>query len=279
MNSNFINSSIERTQFEPTNPTEAPTAKNVLTLAVEMGDLLLRNGGEIYRVEDTILHVLEAYGMENYDVYVLSNGIFASANEDRNDSCSIVRHVPLGSVNLDKIAAINQLSREIAQNKIPVKEAWDRFLEIKEMKMHPQMLMNLCGGIGSAGFCYLFGGSVLDSLIAFFIGIPLAFFLAYMSSKKTSKFIMHILGSAYVTLLSLLVMYLSAPVHYDKIIIGCIMQMVPGIALSTSIRDLFNGDYLSGAIHLLDAVLTAMCIAVGVGFMIAIYYFATGVMP
>ena len=54
--------------------------KEVLTLAVEVGDALLRNGAEVYRVEDTVTHILNAYEIEDYDVYVLSNGIFASAN-------------------------------------------------------------------------------------------------------------------------------------------------------------------------------------------------------
>ena len=89
-------------------------SKEILTLAVEIGDTLLRNGGEIYRVEDTILHILDAFGLEEYDVYVLSNGIFASANEQKEDACSIVRHVPLGDVHLGRIAALNQLSREIS---------------------------------------------------------------------------------------------------------------------------------------------------------------------
>ena len=38
-------------------------------------DALLRNGAEVYRVEDTVMHILEAYEIEEYDVYVLSNGI------------------------------------------------------------------------------------------------------------------------------------------------------------------------------------------------------------
>ena len=76
------------------------TQKEALNLAVEIGDELLRSGGEIYRVEDTMLHILEALGLENFDVYVLSNGIFASANEDTEESCSIIRHVPLGDVHL-----------------------------------------------------------------------------------------------------------------------------------------------------------------------------------
>lgn len=45
------------------------------------------------------------------------------------------------------------------------------------------------------------------------------------------------------------------------------MPLVPGIALTTSIRDFFNGDYLSGAIHMIDAILTAFSIAVGVALL------------
>jgi uncharacterized membrane protein YjjP (DUF1212 family) len=41
------------------------------------------------------------------------------------------------------------------------------------------------------------------------------------------------------------------------------MPLVPGIAFTTSIRDIYNGDYLSGTIHLLDALITAVCVAVG----------------
>ena len=71
------------------------------------------NGAEVYRVEDTVMHILEAYEIENYDVYVLSNGILASANEDREDACSMIRHIPLGTTHLERIVALNQLSREI----------------------------------------------------------------------------------------------------------------------------------------------------------------------
>ena len=41
----------------------------------------------------------------------LSNGIFASANEDRGRCLSMIRHIPLGTTHLGRIAALNQLSR------------------------------------------------------------------------------------------------------------------------------------------------------------------------
>jgi uncharacterized membrane protein YjjP (DUF1212 family) len=245
--------------------------REILSLAVEMGDALLRNGAEVYRVEDTVLHILEAYKIEEYDVYVLSNGIFASANEDMADACSMVRHVPLGTTHLGRIAALNQLSREICAHRCTVEEAWDKLNRSAGIPFYGKWSQVFFCGMGCGGFSYLFGGTWLDAAISFVVGIILQLLWGILKDRHLSKFITNILGSAIVTLLALLAFGTGAPVNYDKIIIGSIMPLVPGIALTTSIRDFFNGDYLSGAIHMIDAVLTAFCIAVGVGTVITIY--------
>lgn len=251
-------------------------SKEILTLAVEIGDALLRNGAEIYRVEDTILHILDAFGVEDSDVYVLSNGIFASANENREDACSIIRHVPLGGIHLEKIAALNQLSREICEHKCDIPTAWERLESCKSMPARNPFLLMMCCGIGCACFCLIFGGSLLDAFFALILGNLLEAFLLRQGKRKSSKFMTNIVGSAMVTAGSLLLFNLGLPIMQDKIVIGDIMPLVPGIAITNSIRDLFNGDYLSGAIHLLDALLTAMCIAVGVGTIIILYQHLPG---
>ena len=250
--------------------------REVLTLAVEIGDLLLRNGAEVYRVEDTVMHILKAFNINDCDVYVLSNGIFASANEHTDDACSMIRHVPLGSVHLDRIAALNQLSRELCAKECTIEEAWERIPQCKALPTATKAVQIFFCGLGSGCFAYLFGGTALDGLIAFIVGAILQVFLISTKKRASSKFITNILGSGLVTTLSLIFLTLGLPVLYDKIIIGAIMPLVPGIALTTSIRDLFNGDYVSGTIHLMDALLTAFCIAVGVGTVITIYQYLPG---
>ena len=42
----------------------AVMTKEILALSIEIGDALLRNGAEVYRVEDTVVHILEAYEVE-----------------------------------------------------------------------------------------------------------------------------------------------------------------------------------------------------------------------
>ena len=39
--------------------------KEIMTLAVEIGDIMLRSGAELYRVEDSLIRILEAYGIED----------------------------------------------------------------------------------------------------------------------------------------------------------------------------------------------------------------------
>lgn len=245
--------------------------KDVLALAVETGDALLRNGAEVYRVVDTVIHILKAYEIEDYDVYVLSNGIFASANEDKDDACSMIRHVPLGSMHLGRVAALNQLSREICSHACSLPDAWVRLQECKTIPYSKKHVLVFFCGLNCGCFSYLFGGHALDAILSFCVGMLLQLLLDELKCHKNSKFITNILGSAFITLLALIILIIGIPIQFDKIIIGSIMPLVPGISLTTSIRDFFNGDYLSGAIHMIDAILTAFCIAVGVGTVITIY--------
>lgn len=237
--------------------------KEILTLAVEIGDAMLRNGAEIYRVEDTVIRILRTYNIEEFDVYVLSNGIFASANENKEDACSMVRHVPLGTVHLGKVSALNQLTRDICTNECSLIDAWDRLEECKKVKDYSEWIEIIACGVGSAGFCYLFGGGILEFFLCLVIGILEKFVLNICKKYKMSKFFTNVLASAFVTVLTMLITHTGLNVLDDKIIIGGLMPLVPGIAFTTAIRDLYNGDYLSGTIHVIDALITGMCIAIG----------------
>ena len=250
--------------------------KEILALAVEIGDALLRNGAEVYRVEDTVMHILEAYEIENYDVYVLSNGIFASANEDREDACSMIRHIPLGTTHLGRIAALNQLSREIEEGLHTPKEAKAWLLDIQRMPEKPKMHQVLASGVGSACFCFLFGGDVVDSMVAFLSGFVLYVYLLYLLRGRMSKIATNISGGALVTLIAVFLYQAGIGHHLDKVIIGSIIPLVPGVNFTNAIRDIADQDYIAGSVRMLDALLVTFCIALGVGLIITGYHQLAG---
>lgn len=97
--------------------------RKALELAGHAGCILLKNGAEIFRVQETMTRILCAYGVTDNNVYVISNGIFATEGEGTEHALSLVRHVPLGGVNLSRIDAVNAISREICEGRWTTDEA------------------------------------------------------------------------------------------------------------------------------------------------------------
>lgn len=239
-----------------------------LDLPFQMGETLLENGAEISRVQETMERVAQAYKIDSFHVYVLTNAIFATGMDQGVQRTSLLKHVPSTTTHLGRIIAVNQLSREIVQGKYTVEQAQEQLRQIRTLPYSPLTARVLSCAVGSAAFSFLFGGSPLDAFVAFFCGVALELYLAFADRQGMSKFLTNLSASALVTLCGSALFLLGLGDNMDKIIIGSIIRLVPGVALTNSIRDFFHGDYLSGAIRMLDAFLVGGCIAVGVGFVV-----------
>ena len=249
---------------------------SIMELSFQMGETLLRNGAEISRVQETMERVAQSYHAESFNVYVLTNGIFAVGKEQGKERSVELRHIISTNTHLGRICAVNQLSREIAEGKHTVEEAFQELRRIQEIPYAPLPLAILACGVGSACFSYLFGGDWLDAFTAFLCGLLLEPYLYWVGKHNLSKFLTNLSASALVALVGGVLFLLGLGHNMDKVIIGSIIRLVPGMALTTSIRDFFHGDYLSGAIRMLDAVLVGGCIAMGVGVVVRLLSLLTG---
>lgn len=94
-----------------------------LEIAVYAGIILLQSGAEIFRVDETVERITRAYGVESCSSFVLSSGLFTTAGNQQEEYFAKVRHVPLSSARLDKVEAVNELSREIARGQHTPRQA------------------------------------------------------------------------------------------------------------------------------------------------------------
>ena len=257
-----------KSTFEQTIPPH-DYGRQVLDLVALMGETLLLNGAEISRVQTTMELVSKAYHKDDIDVYAISNGIFVTLRHDDKTRCTHIKHVPLATPNLGRVSQINALSRKIVEQALPLEDAMHELDSILQTSTFPLWLQMIACAIGSSCFCYLFGGSIFDFFAAAPVGILLCLAQFSMGKARLSKMIQTILGSALVTLSGALIASFLPYLNMDRIIIGGLIILVPGVPFTTSIRDFFNGDYLSGTIRLIDALLVALCMAIGVG---AVYY-------
>ncbi len=248
----------------------------VLETAMEAGHILLENGAEIFRVEETMDRICRHFGVKSDNFFVLSNGIFATGGDGKERTFAKVQHIPVRAARLDRVVAVNQLSREVEEKNLTIGEVQARLRQIQDMPGKSELMQILASGVGSGCFCYLFGGSLMDSAAAFAAGLILYVYVLRVSSPHLSKIVGNIGGGALVTLICILCYRLGFGEHLNHMIIGSIIPLVPGVPFTNGIRDIADGDYISGAVRLLDAILVFLCIAIGVGVMFTLYRRLTG---
>lgn len=241
---------------------ETFTSEDVLEVASEAGHILLENGAEISRVEDTMERISSHYGVHSGHFFVLSNGIFTTSSSNKYAN---VEFIPIRGIQLSKVVEVNRLSYRIAAGKVSLTQARAELDAIRDEPMKPAWEQIVGSAFGAAGFCAVFGGGFMDCAAAFVVGTLLYLFLLFVSSRYLSKIVGGICNSLVATLLCLVSYRLGFGSSLSNIIIGAIMPLIPGVPFVNGVRDLADSDYIAGTTRLTDAMLGFFCIALGVG--------------
>lgn len=244
----------------------------ILHIATEAGRIILENGGETYRVEETILRICTAFGIDDCDSFVTTTGIMVSVSDGFGQTTSLVRRVKFRTVNLEKISQVNDLSRSIKINGLTADEVKEKLARIEEVPRYGEALSNFCGALAAASFTLLFGGSINDGIVSFFIGLLLKYTCSFMGKYKINDFFINLFGGGLTALLTLISTYLGFGHNVDTIIIGSLMLLVPGLAITNAIRDTIAGDLLASLARALEAFLIAVGIATGTGIILKIWF-------
>lgn len=235
--------------------------EKALTLATEAGHILLENGAEISRVEETMTRIATAYGVEDESFFVLSNGIIATGQHYAR-----AEFIPIRGTQLSRVVEVNRLSREITQSRdhtLPLDTLAARLQAIRHSPSKPWWELTLGIALGVSSFSILFGGSITDALATLAAGIFLGLYMTFIGAHM-SRLFSNLTGGIVGGLLCILAVHLGMGQHLPNMIIGTIIALVPGVPFTNGIRDIAGEDYIAGATRLLDAFLAFLCIAMGV---------------
>ena len=128
------------------------------------------------------------------------------------------------------------------------------------------------GSLSAAFFSILFGGTFFDSISSFLVSIIVLVSTTKLNSSSVTFFISNFCGAAIASILSILLVKIGLGKNVDKIIIGSIMTLVPGVSITNAIRDTMSGDFISGLSRGMEAIVTALAIAFGVGLILNVYF-------
>lgn len=241
----------------------------IVKSALDIGEAMLKSGAETVRVEDTITRICRSYYSGHVDVTSYLSAIFVSLEITEWTETSpfpriVSQHRRVTSVNndLQKLEELNALSRYVCVHRPEPEEIDSRLRQILSVVPNPRVTMAGYALI-AVGFTVFFGGSLLDAFCCGFIALVIYCLEKHIRLRSNNELIHTFVLSFFYGLPACLMQLSPLPVHLDKIMIGNVMLLIPGLALTNSLRDLFTGDILSGSLKLLNSLLLAIAIAFG----------------
>ncbi|MDR5658078.1 threonine/serine exporter family protein [Serpentinicella sp. ANB-PHB4] len=253
--------------------------KKLLIMALYAGEIMLKSGAEAYRVEDTIYRLCHSRKFRYIDSYVTPTGIFVTIDnegERTEDITSYIKRINTRSINLNKVAKVNDFSRKFVQGEMTIEEAMKTLKEIDAIEPYSTLVHALCGGIASAFVSILFGANIYEFAAALLTSIIVTFVVKSLYKIYFPPFLTNISGGVVAALGAILTSYISVNVNVDVVIVGAIMVMVPGVAITNAVRDSITGDLVSGLAKGIEALIIATSIAFGVGFVLQVWILITG---
>lgn len=238
----------------------------LLCLALDVGEGMLKNGGEVARVEDTIERICRAYGAVHVEVFTIISMINAAIRMPDGSYSSQLRRVKQTTNNLNTLEQLNALSRRVCREKPTLDEFDIQLHEVQKKQPYPIWLHTLSSAMVSCAFCLFFGGGIIDSVVAFFVGLVVCVILD-LKSDRLNSMAKTVISSFVSAMLAGIAFMLLPDINVDSIIIGAIMLLVPGLMFGTSMKDLLCGDLIAGTLKILQALIQTLMI--GFGYMLA----------
>ena len=228
----------------------------IFSLSLDIGEAIIKCGGEVHRAEDTIKRINKAYG-NSCNVFAIPSLIIAQSGGNIQ-----LRKIGAEDIDLAELARLNELSRRLCYEE-------NEEINITRKKLYPKVLEAFCVCVATSAFCVFFKGTALDAIFSAIIGL----IITYAPHKKISfpLFSSNLIDAFIAGIFAYLPYVFRVNVHPDKIIIGTIMLLVPGLTIVNAMRDMMNGDLVAGLFGLFNSIISALAIALGVASAILIF--------
>ncbi len=239
--------------------------EELLCSVLDIGEQMLVNGAEINRVEDSIKRICQSYNAKRVDVFTITSSIVVTLQKQDGSTFTQTRRIHKYSTNLEMVDKLNNLSRYICNNQPESDYIINELVKINNGKTYSLSVQYANYAMIASAFTIFFGGSLSDALASSVIAVLLKLSNTIAQKVDTNTLFINIISSFIVGLFAIFSVRLGVGESIDKIVIGNIMLMIPGIAFTNSIRDIINGDTISGLFRLSEAIVISLSIAVGFG--------------
>lgn len=234
-----------------------------LSCIMDIGEQMLLSGAEIHRAEESVQRMCKAYGAVRADVFIITSSMVVTVTDGAGKTYTQTRRILSTSTNYEALHKLNDLCRKICDHKLSDEQIREDLATACRVKVYPLWLELVSCSMIAGAFTLFFGGSLTEMLVSLAVGLIVRAIVCLSDKIIPNRIFSKFISTAIATALALCAVSLGWISNIDKIVIGNIMSLIPGIGLTNALRDLFTGDSIAGLFRSIEAALAALAIAAG----------------
>lgn len=240
--------------------------KRVLEVATLAGITMLESNAESYRVENTVSRILKVSNQPITEVFANTTGLFITLDgPELDEPITFIKRITHRDTNLSKIHIVNQISRDLTGGLISLEEA-QKQLKTIDKSHYSERIVSYSTLLLVVAFAILLGGQTPEILLSLVAAFSLLFSYRLKAYFQLNSFIFGTVATAIVATVIPLIIHFIGKAHpsFDIVIISVLMPLFPGTAFTNGFRDTFKGDYGAGLSKIVEALISAVSLGVGV---------------
>lgn len=256
---------------------ESAGMDRIIDIALESGTIVLQSGGETYRTEETMTSVAVSLGASSASAFVTPTVAMLTCVDGSGESHTRLQRVSERTINLGRIARVNELSRRLAGRgrKSDLAQVESLLRRIRHAPHHRPAGVVFATALASLFFSLMFRGSPREAALACAIGAVMRLVLFLIEPLALPSFVVSLIGGFVISFLSSAAVFAGLVSSSGNISIAVLMSLVPGLAIVTAIRDIIAGDLVAGSARLLEAFVIAAALSLGAAFGLMLFPAAT----
>ncbi|MEE1312410.1 MAG: threonine/serine exporter family protein [Lachnospiraceae bacterium] len=244
--------------------------KEILNFTTEIGYLMICYGADVSRVEREVSQLCEAYEIREVDVFAIPSSLVITVSDGINYYTKS-RRILSKTNDLDKVSKITQLCQWMKEERPNQYYIFQTLEEIKRQSTYQPWLVFLAYIMISLTSAVFYGAGWMDGFYAGMIGA-----VVYPVQRIVKSFQSHSVFFSNLLCSSVAAGLVAAAMKYDLIsnpspvMIGIMITMIPGLAITNGMRNFINEDFIAGIIQMLEALSAVLGIVGGIFFLIFI---------
>nr|WP_260525480.1 threonine/serine exporter family protein [Apilactobacillus apisilvae] len=247
---------------------EKRKSKLVVETCLLAGKIMIENGSEMVRVNDTIDRICHNAGFSDNRSYVTLTGIIMTVNPNMG---SQVISIDKRSFDLEKVSVVNDYSRQFQSGLITLGQFYHSLKHMdKHVTRYPFWIELLGAAVVSGALEVVFRKNYVDFWAAALIGV-LGWVIYSITERYTSiRFLSEFISAIAIGFSAIIMFRLHLVSSADDLITGGLMPLVPGVPITNAVRDVLSGNLISGPSRGVEAIMSACALGFGVAMAIKI---------